>query len=194
MRHQLAALYGVDPSLISLEQKGATSGRRLAAHGRRLASLVLTVTILVPEAADASSSGSSSATSPPAITAASLLSTVHSVSASVVSAAVGFSVTSLSAPALSEVVTEVICPKGHWCSGGEQTPCETGFYNPSEGNNTKKVCASPTPSPSPSSSPSPSPSPPPSPTPSPSPSGVPLVRRKHGDARRGHDEPRRLLL
>lgn len=133
----LAAQYNVDVALISLEDPCAT--RRVRA--RALAVLTLSISIATTGTA---ADGSTVTASP---SAAALLSAVQSVDSTSLTASLAtalnavVNVTGTVAQATSKtVVVEKDCPKGHWCTAGQEVKCEVGFYNPMLNINTQTGC------------------------------------------------------
>ena len=119
---ELAALYGMPVELIDLS----------AAAG----SLQLTITIrAAPPPTGPAAPGS--APSPPALSLAAILAAVQSVDstamAASMSSALGTNVSVAVQPpaqATLTVVTESVCPRGHWCSAGYVNECNPGTFNP----------------------------------------------------------------
>ena len=112
---ELAAFYGINASLISLEATVATDQRRQLSQGQQL---LLRVVIAVAE--DAGSDALSE-----------LVATVGAANSSGLSAALGANVTQAT-PAQIEVFMEqqsVKCRKGYWCSAANEIPCVENTYN-----------------------------------------------------------------
>ena len=129
VKWELSRLYNVPVELISLE----------AAAG----SLQITMTIFTKPNPSSTVNGTSQELDFDALVTA-----VESVNDGSLSKsfakALGVSNVSLStSPAVRSstlVVVRAMCPKGHWCTAGETVPCERGFYNPHENNDTAKAC------------------------------------------------------
>ena len=119
----LAVQYDIDSSLISFDDPCASASRR---RGRKLASLRITIEIATPPP-DLSGSA-------PVTTAASILSSMNSVSmtalASSIGAALGttVNVTQTSAPTQTteERTVTVVCPKGKWVRKPDPNQLELG--------------------------------------------------------------------
>lgn len=134
MIEALAAQYGVDASLITLDAVSAVRRRR-----RQLQSaggLLLTITIALPPSPPPSSS-SSAAT--PISTTASLISQLNVQS---LSGSLGVNVTIASVPRTSTIVqTRVIeCPAGKWCTAGLVVDCPLNTYNNESGQDFATAC------------------------------------------------------
>jgi hypothetical protein len=114
---QLAAQYGIDPALISLEASGG--------------SIVITITIASSAVSSSGAAVSSNITA--------LLDAVAAVDDTALGTAIGVTVSSTAATQTTQVVSSV-CPAGHWCTAGLVVPCEAGFYNPSTGADSATDC------------------------------------------------------
>ena len=120
MIEALAAQYGVDPSLITLD----------AAAG----SVAITVTIAVPPAPP----GADGAQASSSLSVDDLLDKVNAVDDSTLGASLAtalnmanISVSTTAAPSRATVerTVNVVCPVGHWCTAGRIVPCPMSTYN-----------------------------------------------------------------
>jgi hypothetical protein len=148
----LALEYGVDPLLISFPDPCPDAARRRRAQSfgsvvrsrararRRLAALTLTITI----ATSATAEDGTVITAP---SADDLLSTVSEISDSTLGAALGavlnVTVNVTSSEPVRAVETRFVeqsCPKGYWCTAGEEVACEVGTYQPNENVDSAQAC------------------------------------------------------
>ena len=129
-RRELAALYGVDPSLIEVATSNAT-GAALPTR-RRLGSTVISITIAVPvaDAASMASVASVQALMNDPSTRQSLEATTG-----LTITAVGVTTTSVQTRSV-----ETVCPAGHWCTAGRTVACLVGYYNPVPGALNQTAC------------------------------------------------------
>ena len=137
VRYELAALYGVPVELIELSP---LDERRLRA---RVLQGGLQIKFTIHSVAPPSSPGARSA----AIDLDALVAAVNSVDdtelAASMSSALGTNITVESANAITAevlVVVETDCPRGYWCTAGEQVACEIGFYQPVLNVNSAQGC------------------------------------------------------
>ena len=151
---ELAAYYGVDPSLISLEATPITDRRRLASNGSAAGGsgnatgrLLFKVTILVPDEIEETEAGSQSGgasggptVSRVAVTAESFagrLALLNSGDGNLLtlSAALGFNTTVGGGGVqigTSTQQVQVSCPTGYWCSAANRIECVADTYQPKE--------------------------------------------------------------
>ena len=131
LKIQLAAQYGVDPSLISLEAAAA----RRRARVLQSSGLVLTITIATE---DNSGSFVDLATVEQAFAAID-----DTALATTISSVTGTSVTVVSQPVqTTNVLVEqrMSCPKGKWCTARLIVDCPLGTYNPLEDQDFATAC------------------------------------------------------
>ena len=130
---KLAAQYGVDPSLISLEATTSSSGQ-----GRRLQSsggIELTITIAT---SDGKSAGVDLATLNQRVSAIDDTALATSIGA-VMGAPVTVSGLQQSTASV-KIEVEFVCPKGKWCTAGLVVNCPLGTYNPLEKQDFATAC------------------------------------------------------
>ena len=117
-RHEVAALYGIAPSLVDI---AASAG-----------STVISITIATSSADGAAMANVSSVHA--------LMSDSTTVAS--LAAATGLAITGANAPATAMRTrsVELVCPAGHWCTAGLTVPCGVGYYNPTLGANNQTAC------------------------------------------------------
>ena len=117
-RHEMAALYNVDPSLIEVS---ASAG-----------STAVSITIAIPPFAGTASTNATSILA--------LMSDTNLVAS--LSAMTGLVISSATTPAATTQMrsVELVCPAGHWCTAGLTVPCSVGYYNPNQGANNQTAC------------------------------------------------------
>ena len=133
LRIQLAARYGVDPSLITLE--AAAARRRALQSG----GLQLTITIATTDGSGNSVDLATLEQSVAAVDDTALAATINTVTV-----AAGLPpVTVVSQPPVTSTVRVTVpfsCPAGKWCTAGLVVDCPLGTYNPLEDQDFATAC------------------------------------------------------
>lgn len=141
VRYELALLYGIHPSLITLETSAATQRRKRVLEAN-VGGLQLTITIEAPPESSGEI-GTPSSTSLDSIIAAMEAVDNAALSSSIGSALGMNNITIVKQPPLKTTETKTVeftCPRGKWCTAGLVVDCPVGSYNPLEGQNFATAC------------------------------------------------------
>ena len=138
IKAELAAQYGVDAALITLDIPAGVC-RRSRARARALVAITFTVEI--------ATSGTGADGEPISVDTADLVAAVETVDdgqlGSALGAALGATVTVASTNVTLATVTKTIaldCPKGKWCTAGLIVPCPVDTYNNLTGQDFATAC------------------------------------------------------